>query len=292
MQHTVKRVIEGGMYILPSLLLFSIFVFYPMVRTLYLSIHMTDFQGNPTTYVGFEHFVYLFEDRNFKESMKATFLFVVYTVPPTVIISLCLALLANEKLRGIQLFRTFFSSTLGMSVAASSVIWMFMYNPAVGVINKILIALGGEERQWLLDPDTALAAVAAATVWMNIGFAFLILLGGLQNIDSTLYESAEMIGMSRLYQLWRITLPLLSPTLFFVITVSLIHAFQTFGQIDILTKGGPMNTTTVLVYSIYREAFVNYNFGFASAQAIVLFFIVLVVTVVQFTFAERKVHYQ
>ncbi|WP_297992247.1 carbohydrate ABC transporter permease, partial [Anoxybacillus sp.] len=110
--------------------------------------------------------------------------------------------------------------------------------------------------------------------------------------DSTLYESAEMIGMSRLYQLWRITLPLLSPTLFFVITVSLIHAFQTFGQIDILTKGGPMNTTTVLVYSIYREAFVNYNFGFASAQAIILFFIVLIVTVVQFTFAERKVHYQ
>ncbi|MCL9971330.1 sugar ABC transporter permease [Anoxybacillus kestanbolensis] len=292
MSHTVKRVIEGGMYILPSLLLFSIFVFYPMVRTFYLSMHMTDFQGNPTTYVGFEHFVYLFEDRNFKESMKATFLFVIYTVPPTVIISLCLALLANEKLRGIQLFRTFFSSTLGMSVAASSVIWMFMYNPAVGVINKILIALGGEERQWLLNPDTALAAVAAATVWMNIGFAFLILLGGLQNIDSTLYESAEIIGMSRLYQLWRITLPLLSPTLFFVITVSLIHAFQTFGQIDILTKGGPMNTTTVLVYSIYREAFVNYNFGFASAQAIVLFFIVLIVTVVQFTFAERKVHYQ
>ncbi|MBW7651716.1 carbohydrate ABC transporter permease [Anoxybacillus sp. ST4] len=292
MPHTVKRVIEGGMYILPSLLLFSIFVFYPMVRTLYLSMHMTDFQGNPTTYVGFEHFVYLFEDRNFKESMKATFLFVIYTVPPTVIISLCLALLANEKLRGIQLFRTFFSSTLGMSVAASSVIWMFMYNPAVGVINKILIALGGEERQWLLNPDTALAAVAAATVWMNIGFAFLILLGGLQNIDSTLYESAEIIGMSRLYQLWRITLPLLSPTLFFVITVSLIHAFQTFGQIDILTKGGPMNTTTVLVYSIYREAFVNYNFGFASAQAIVLFFIVLIVTVVQFTSAERKVHYQ
>ncbi|EPZ38552.1 glycerol-3-phosphate ABC transporter permease [Anoxybacillus ayderensis] len=292
MPHTVKRVIEGGMYILPSLLLFSIFVFYPMIRTLYLSMHMTDFQGNPTTYVGFEHFVYLFEDRNFKESMKATFLFVIYTVPPTVIISLCLALLANEKLRGIQLFRTFFSSTLGMSVAASSVIWMFMYNPAVGVINKILIALGGEERQWLLNPDTALAAVAAATVWMNIGFAFLILLGGLQNIDSTLYESAEIIGMSRLYQLWRITLPLLSPTLFFVITVSLIHAFQTFGQIDILTKGGPMNTTTVLVYSIYREAFVNYNFGFASAQAIVLFFIVLIVTVVQFTFAERKVHYQ
>lgn len=263
-----------------------------MVRTGYLSFYMTDFQGNPTTYVGLENFLYLLEDRNFKESMRATFLFVLYTVPTTVIISLVLALLANEKLRGIQLFRTIFSSTLGMSVAASSVIWMFMYNPSVGIINKLILALGGEDRQWLLNPDTALVAVAIATVWMNIGFSFLILLGGLQNIDITLYESAKVLGLSRMYQLWRITIPLLSPTLFFIVTVSLIHAFQTFGQIDILTKGGPMNATTVLVYSIYREAFINYNFGFASAQAVVLFLIVLVVTFLQFVLVERKVHYQ
>ncbi|KHF27943.1 sn-glycerol-3-phosphate transport system permease protein UgpA [Anoxybacillus sp. BCO1] len=271
---------------------FLFFVFYPMVRTGYLSFYMTDFQGNPTTYVGLENFLYLLEDRNFKESMRATFLFVLYTVPTTVIISLVLALLANEKLRGIQLFRTIFSSTLGMSVAASSVIWMFMYNPSVGIINKLILALGGEDRQWLLNPDTALVAVAIATVWMNIGFSFLILLGGLQNIDITLYESAKVLGLSRMYQLWRITIPLLSPTLFFIVTVSLIHAFQTFGQIDILTKGGPMNATTVLVYSIYREAFINYNFGFASAQAVVLFLIVLVVTFLQFVLVERKVHYQ
>ncbi|MCL6616810.1 MAG: sugar ABC transporter permease [Anoxybacillus ayderensis] len=292
MLHTVKRTVEGILYIFPSFLLFSVFVFYPMVRTGYLSFYMTDFQGNPTTYVGLENFLYLLEDRNFKESMRATFLFVLYTVPTTVIISLVLALLANEKLRGIQLFRTIFSSTLGMSVAASSVIWMFMYNPSVGIINKLILALGGEDRQWLLNPDTALVAVAIATVWMNIGFSFLILLGGLQNIDITLYESAKVLGLSRMYQLWRITIPLLSPTLFFIVTVSLIHAFQTFGQIDILTKGGPMNATTVLVYSIYREAFINYNFGFASAQAVVLFLIVLVVTFLQFVLVERKVHYQ
>ncbi|WJQ08401.1 sugar ABC transporter permease [Geobacillus stearothermophilus] len=280
------------LYVIPSFLLFSTFVFYPMIRTGYLSMHTTNFQGAPTAYVGFEHFRYLIEDRNFRESMKATFLFVLYTVPSTVLISLFLALLANEKLKGIQLFRTFFSSTLGMSVAASSVIWMFMYNPSIGIVNKLVVALGGQERQWLLDPDTALIAVAVATVWMNIGFAFLILLGGLQNIDVTLYESAKIAGVSKIYQLWRITLPLLSPTLFFIVTVSLIHAFQTFGQIDILTKGGPVNTTTVLVYSIYREAFVNYNFGFASAQAVVLFFIVLVITILQFALVERKVHYQ
>ncbi|MEB3749720.1 carbohydrate ABC transporter permease [Geobacillus icigianus] len=280
------------LYVVPSLLLFSVFVFYPMIRTTYLSMHTTNFQGVPTKYVGFENFLYLLEDQNFHESMKATFLFVLYTVPPTVVISLFLALLANEKLKGIQLFRTFFSSTLGMSVAASSVIWMFMYNPSIGIINKLLVAFGGHERQWLLDPNTALVAVAIATVWMNIGFAFLILLGGLQNIDTTLYENAKIVGVSKIYQLRKITLPLLSPTLFFIVTVSLIQAFQTFGQIDILTKGGPVNKTTVLVYSIYREAFVNYNFGFASAQAVVLFLIVLIITILQFSFVERKVHYQ
>ncbi|AXM87754.1 sugar ABC transporter permease [Anoxybacillus ayderensis] len=292
MLYTIKRTIEGILYIFPSFLLFSVFVFYPMVRTGYLSFYMTDFQGTPTTYIGLEHFLYLLEDRNFKESLKATFLFVLYTVPTTVVISFGLALLANEKLRGIQIFRTIFSSTLGMSVAASSVIWMFMYNPAVGIINRLILAFGWREYQWLLNPDTALAAVAIATVWMNIGFSFLILLGGLQNIDITLYESAKVLGLSRMYQLWRITIPLLSPTLFFIVTVSLIHAFQTFGQIDILTKGGPMNTTTVLVYSIYREAFINYNFGFASAQAVILFLIVLIVTFLQFVLVERKVHYQ
>lgn len=280
------------LYVVPSLLLFSVFVFYPMIRTTYLSMHTTNFQGVPTKYVGLENFRYLLEDQNFHESMKATFLFVLYTVPPTVVISLFLALLANEKLKGIQLFRTFFSSTLGMSVAASSVIWMFMYNPSIGIINKLLVAFGGHERQWLLDPNTALVAVAIATVWMNIGFAFLILLGGLQNIDTTLYENAKIVGVSKIYQLRKITLPLLSPTLFFIVTVSLIQAFQTFGQIDILTKGGPVNKTTVLVYSIYREAFVNYNFGFASAQAVVLFLIVLIITILQFSLVERKVHYQ
>ncbi|MBB5325702.1 sn-glycerol 3-phosphate transport system permease protein [Anoxybacillus tepidamans] len=292
MFRSVKQNFEGMLYIFPSFLLFAIFVFYPMVRTGYLSVHMTDFQGNPTNFIGLEHFRYLLEDVNFQQSVKATLLFVLYTVPPTIIIALSLALLANEKVKGIQLFRTLFSSTLGMSVAASSVIWMFMYNPAIGVINRIIAALGGEERQWLLNPDTALIAAAVATVWMNIGFAFLILLGGLQNIDSSLYENAKIAGVSYMYQLRRITIPLLSPTLFFVTTVSLIHAFQTFGQIDILTKGGPMNATTVIVYSIYREAFINYNFGFASAQAVVLFFIVLLVTIVQFAVVERKVHYQ
>jgi sn-glycerol 3-phosphate transport system permease protein len=291
-KRAIWTTLEGIAYLLPSLILFCIFLFYPMLRTMYLSLYVTDHQGNPVQFVGIENFVYLLKDASFLQSAKATLLFVCYTVPASVFLALCLALMANEKLKGIGLFRTFFSSTMGMSVAASSVIWMFMYNPSIGVINKVLSLFGISDVQWLLDPKIALISVAISTIWMNTGFTFLILLGGLQNIDSSLYESARIAGVSYWYQLRKVTLPLLSPTLFFVTTVSLIHSFQTFGQIDILTKGGPMDATNVIVYSIYKDAFINYNFGSASAQAVILFFAVLVVTFLQFKFGERKVHYQ
>jgi sn-glycerol 3-phosphate transport system permease protein len=291
-KRAIWTTLEGIAYLLPSLILFSIFLFYPMLRTMYLSLYVTDHQGNPVQFVGIENFVYLLKDASFLQSAKATLLFVCYTVPASVFLALCLALMANEKLKGIGLFRTFFSSTMGMSVAASSVIWMFMYNPSIGVINKMLSLFGISDVQWLLDPKIALISVAISTIWMNTGFTFLILLGGLQNIDSSLYESARIAGVSYWYQLRKVTLPLLSPTLFFVTTVSLIHSFQTFGQIDILTKGGPIDATNVIVYSIYKDAFINYNFGSASAQAVILFFAVLVVTFLQFKFGERKVHYQ
>ncbi|WP_377520507.1 carbohydrate ABC transporter permease [Priestia megaterium] len=289
---SMPTIIVGLAYLLPSLLLFSVFLFYPMIKTLYLSLFITDTQGNPLNFVGLQNFLYLFTDPNFLQSMKATFLFVLYTVPIGLVSALFLALIANEKLKGIGFFRTMFSSTMGMSVAASSVIWMFMYNPTIGVINKVLNLVGIHDVQWLLDPKYALVAVSISTIWMNIGFTFLILLGGLQNIDEKLYENARIAGVSYWYQLRKITLPMLSPTLFFIITVSFINAFQTFGQIDILTKGGPTDSTNVIVYSIYKDAFVNYNVGSASAQATILFFCILLVTALQFKLGERKVHYQ
>ncbi|MFE8700605.1 carbohydrate ABC transporter permease [Cytobacillus sp. FJAT-54145] len=284
--------VNGMLYLIPSIILFVVFLFYPMAKTLYLSLFLTDSQGVPITFVGLENFTYLLQSTSFQESIKATLLFVLYTVPVGVILALFLALLANEKLRGIGFFRTIFASTMGMSVAASSVIWMFMYNPAIGIINKVALELGLTQIQWLLDPKYALISVSVSTIWMNTGFAFLILLGGLQNIDEHLYENAQIAGVGYWYQLRKITIPMLSPTLFFIITVSLINSFQTFGQIDILTKGGPMESTNVIVYSIYKDAFINYNVGSASAQATILFFCILMITIIQFKLGERKVHYQ
>jgi ABC-type sugar transport system permease subunit len=280
------------LYLFPSILLFAVFIFYPMFRTIYLSFFLTDQQGAAALFVGFENYTYLFESKEFQNSIKATVLFVLYTVPTGVIIALFLALIANEKLKGIGFFRTVYSSTMGISVAASSVVWLFLFHPSIGMFNRLLNAMNFPGVQWLLDPDWALVSISISTIWMNIGFSFLILLGGLQNIDEYLYESARIDGAGYWYQLRRITIPMLSPTLFFIITISLINAFQTFGQVDILTKGGPSQATNLIVYSIYREAFVNYQFGTASAQAVFLFSCILIVTILQFKLGEKKVHYQ
>ncbi|MBM7838870.1 multiple sugar transport system permease protein/sn-glycerol 3-phosphate transport system permease protein [Alkalihalobacillus xiaoxiensis] len=283
---------KGMLFLFPSLLLFSVFLFYPMARTLYLSFFLTDNRGMATVFVGFENFTRIFSSDLFIKSLTSTFLFVLYTVPGTILIALFLAILANEKLRGIGIFRMIFSSTMGISVAAASVFWLFLFHPSIGFLNQILSWFGVGAIGWLTDPSWALFSVSISTIWMNLGFTFLILLGGLQSIDRYLYESADIDGAGYFYKLRRITIPMLSPTLFFVVTVTMINAFQTFGQIDMLTRGGPQNETNLLVYSIYREAFVNYQYGTASAQAVILFAIILLMTLIQFKLGEKKVHYQ
>ncbi|MDO5360205.1 MAG: sugar ABC transporter permease [Jeotgalicoccus sp.] len=283
---------KGIMFLLPSIILFSLFLFYPMIKTLYLSFFLTDMAGTPTVFVGLDNYIQLYTSDIFRKSFISTFLFVLYIVPSSIIIALFLAVLANEKLKGVGLFRTMYSSTMGISVAAGSIFWMYLFNPSMGLLNEALGVIGIDSIGWLTDPDWALIAISLTTIWMNIGFTFLILLGGLQSIDQSLYENANIEGAGYFRKLFQITVPMLSPTLFFVLVVTIINAFQTFGQIDILTKGGPQYETNLIVYSIYREAFVNRQFGPASAQAVVLFVIILIMTAIQFKFAERKVHYQ
>jgi len=288
----LQHLYKGVLFLLPSILLFSVFLFYPLGKTVYLSFFLTDNRGDTTVFVGMDNYLEIFKSPIFLQSLKSTLLFALYTVPGTIIVSLFLAILANEKLRAIGAFRTVFSSSMGISVAAASVFWMFLFHPTIGWLNRIVKTFGMEPIGWLTDPNWALFSVSVSTIWMNVGFTFLILLGGLQSIDSYLYESADIDGAGYFYKLKRITVPMLSPTLFFVMTVTLINAFQTFGQVDMLTRGGPQNETNLIVYSIYQEAFMNYQYGTASAQAIILFVIILVLTIIQFKLGERKVHYQ
>lgn len=282
----------GMIYVLPTFLILGVFLFYPIIKTVQFSFSEVLDGGIVEKFVGLKHYLALFSSTSFLNSIKVSFLFVLYTVPITIILSLFLAVIANEKLKGTKFFQMIFSSQLGISGAASSAILLFFFHPTLGTINNMLGYLGIPSIGWLTSPDWALISVALATVWMGLSLNFILLLGGLQNISVDLYESATVDGAGYWVRLFKITIPLLSPVLFFVTIINFISAFQSFGQIHILTEGGPSEATNLIVYSIYRESFIYGNYGFASAQAVALFIITLIATLIQFKIGERRVHYQ
>lgn len=279
-------------FLAPSLLLFGVFLFYPLLKSVYLSLHSTDPAGRIAAYVGFDNFSALFASGQFLDGIRVTALFALLTVPTGMLLALVLAALTHNRLRGKRLFQFAFSLPLVLSVGSAAVIWKFLFHPTLGMLNYLLELAGIAPVAWLVNPDTALLSVSLMTVWMNLGFNYIILSSGMQGLPEEVYESAKIDGAGAITVFRRITLPLLSPTLFFVLVVSIISAFQTFGQINILTSGGPMNSTNVFVYSIYREAFVNFRFGTGSAQALMLFLVIMLLTLIQFKWVERKVHYQ
>ncbi|KRN77630.1 carbohydrate ABC transporter permease [Weissella minor] len=285
--HKRQNLLAFGL-LFPSILVLGTFVFYPMIKTFWLSTQTTDLMGNPINSVGFKNFTNLFNSEIFRTSITVTLIFVLVTTVVTVVLAYWLAILASSKLKGIGFFRTIFSATMGISVTVASILWLFMFNPQIGMFSRILAFLHLPDINWLSDPVWALVAIIGTTVWMNLGFSFLILLGAVQAIPEDLYQVADLNGASKWLRLTKITLPATEPTVFFVTVVTLINAFQTFGQVDILTAGGPDYHTNLLVYSIYQDAFVNHAVGRASAESVVLTVIIMVVTFIQFYLNKRK----
>jgi len=280
----------GYALVLPSLLIFGVFVFYPFGRNFWLALHRTPpFPGLPSKYVGLHQFGDVLGSEEFLKSLRVTLLFVLYTVPTGIVLGLLLAVLAHRELKGIGVYRTVFSSTVATSVAASSVIFFTLLNPQVGLFTYWLGRSGS--LSVLQDPKTALIFVSITTIWQNLGLSFILMSAGLQSVPDDLYEAAEVDGAGARARFRHVTLPMLSPALFFAAVVGSIMAFQAFGQIDLLTEGGPNGATNVLVYSIYRDVFTSGNDGVAAVKAIALFVIVLVLTLVQLRFAEKRVSY-
>ncbi len=286
-----RDLLEALGYLAPSLALFFTFVFLPLVRTFRLSGYATDPLGRPASFVGLEHYAELFGTPDFLNSLQRSLLFVLYTVPATLAASLVLAALGNLRLRRIALFRMLFSSTIAVSAATASLIFAYLYHPALGSMNYLLSLIGLEPVPWLVDARVALPAVSLTTVWLSLGLNTIILLAGMQDIPEDLYESARIDGASGRKVFFGITLPLLTPTVFFLLVVDMLAAFQAFTQFQVMTAGGPMKSTNVLVYSIYRQFYFNGQYGLAAAQSIMLFLIMLALTVVEFRGLERKVHY-
>ena len=287
-----KRLPVWVIYLLPSMLIFILFTIYPFVKTVITSFFATSTTGSLTQFVGLQNYIDLFTNGNYLQSLGTTFLYTILTVPLTVIISLLLAVLSAEDRPGMGVFRTIFSSTMGISVAAGSVFWNLLFHPTAGLLNQVIRWFGGQPIGWLTDTHYAIFAISAVSIWMNIGFSYLVRMGGLKNIDDSHYESVEIVGGGFFYRLRKVTIPLISPSLFFVCTISLINAFQSFGLIDMLTSGGPNNSTNLMVYQLYQDAFVNFRIGSASAQGIILFVLIFLISQLQTKLTERLVTYQ
>jgi ABC-type sugar transport system permease subunit len=308
-----RRLLVALPFLAPSIVLFGAFVFYPLVKSVYLGFHVSDPFGHRQAFVGFEQYLEVLGSAAFRSSLLVTATFTVYTVLPAIAIATFLAVLANQRLPGVVVFRTIFASTLAASAAIASVFWLVLLHPSLGVLNEGIEALGlprvewlndggwavGERADlldlagaWFWDPNWALISVSLTTLWMNIGLFTIMLLAGLQTVPKELYESARVDGAGRWGEFWHVTLPMLSPTLFFASVVGVIFAFQSFGQIDILTQGGPVDATNVILYSIYQEGFERFRFGAASVQAIGLFAILLGLTLLQFRLLAGRVFYR
>jgi sn-glycerol 3-phosphate transport system permease protein len=276
------------LFLLPSLVVFGVFIFFPLIKNAYLGFYRSPpFPGLPSKYVGFDQYKDVLTSTDFVDSVKTTVLFAVMTVPAGIALGLGLAVLAHQQLRGVGIYRTFFSSTVATSVAVAAVIFGTLMNPQVGLLPWLGI---NTQPPILQNPTWALPAVAVTTIWQTLGLTFILMSAGLQSVPDDLLEAARVDGAGAWSRFWHVTLPLLSPTIFFAVVIGTIFAFQTFGQIDLLTQGGPLKKTNVLTYFIYTE--LNRDPGKAAVLAVALFLLTLMLALAQIRLLERRVTYE
>ena len=288
-----RRRREAGLaYLLlfPALLIFGVFVFWPLVHNVYLGFFRNPpFPGLPKHYVGFDQYRDVLSSEDFFQSVKTTVLFAVLTVPAGIVLGLGLAVVAHQQLAGIAIYRTIFSSTVASSVAVAAVIFGTLMNPQVGLLPWLGLTTNPTILQ---NPTWALVAVALTTVWQTLGLTFILMASGLQSVPDDLLEAARVDGAGPWTRFRRVTLPMMSPTIFFAVVIGTIFAFQSFGQIDLLTEGGPLKKTNVLTYFIYNTLQRQSDPGKAAVLAVALFFLTLLLALAQIRLLERRVSYE
>lgn len=270
------------LFLLPNFIGFIVFTLVPVAMALFYSF--TNYDGNRRMdFVGLTNFIKLFQDSSFVISLKNTIVYTVGTVPFIIILSLLVSVLMNNGVKGASLYRAIMLFPHIASIVAVTVVWQFLYNAKSGPINQILRSLGvANPPSWLSDEKTALLAVMIMIVWKGIGYYMITYLAGLKGIPKDQYEAATMDGANAWNKLIYVTIPNLRPVTFYATIMCIINSFQVFTPIYVMTKGGPGRATSVLVLKIYEDAFVNYKFGYASAEAMILFLLILFVTLIQF----------
>ncbi|MCY3831396.1 MAG: sugar ABC transporter permease [Chloroflexi bacterium] len=280
--------IAGYLFLAPNFIGFVIFMLFPICFAFY--IMLTDWSlAKEPQFIGLKNFDTMVNDRIFWKSLGNSFYYTFVAVPTGIFIAFWLALALNRKMRGIIFFRTvYFLPQITLTVAAAT-IWRWIYQPEIGMINHILELIGIDGPKWIHDTKWAMPSVIIMSNWQGIGFAMLILLAGLQGIPEEFYEAAAIDGASGWQRMRFVTLPMLSPALFFVVVTSLIGAFQSFDQFYVLTQGGPAHATTPLTLYIFQNAFSFFKMGYGAALAAVLFVIILIITIIQWQLAQRWV---
>jgi multiple sugar transport system permease protein len=274
-----KQRYAAYLFVLPSLVFLVLFVVYPIVAALYFSFTKYTLLEAPR-WVGLDQYRDLMTDPRFVTAIGNTFVFALMTVPVGTALALLMALVIDRPLRGMTFFRTTYYLPVVSSFVAVSYIWFWIYEPQFGVLNDLFEVFGLPRLYWLRDPSTAMLSIAILSIWKNVGYNMVIYLAGLQGIPTHLYEAAKVDGANSWQRFWKITVPLLSPTTFFVFVVYFIGALQMFVQSWILTQGGPLDSTLTVVYLIYQNGFEYLKMGYAAAMSMVLFVIIALITYV------------
>ncbi|QGQ95597.1 sugar ABC transporter permease [Paenibacillus psychroresistens] len=286
--------LAGYLFILPNLSGYVLFILLPILFSLYLVFndweYLKGFSG--IHWIGLDNFKALGDDPKFLKALKNNILFTVVSVPASLIFGLLLAVILNKYVFFKNMLRTFIFLPYVSSLVAVSVVWSIMYNARTGPINQFLHAIGiSHPPGWLSSPQSALYAIIIMSVWVTIGYAMVIYLAGIQGIPKDLYEASDIDGATKLRQFFQITVPMLTPTTFLVIVTLMIWSFQVFGPVAVMTQGGPIDSTMVLSYHIYKLAFSFYRMGYAATVSWVLFALIFIVTLIQWQFQKRWQQY-
>lgn len=277
--------------IAPQLLITLIFFFLPAGQAIHQSVLMEDPFGLAVEFVGLQNFKDLFADPNYLSSFKITMVFSVLVAFLAMALSLLFAVCADRVIRGANAYKTFLIVPYAIAPAVAGVLWMFIFNPTLGVVSYVLHALG-IDWNYMISSTDALILIVVAAVWKQVSYNFIFFLAGLQAIPKSLLEAAAMDGAGPVRRFWSVVFPLLSPTTFFLLVMNVVYAFfDTFAIVDATTQGGPGQDTNILVYKVFVDGFRNMNFGGSAAQSVILMAMVIALTVVQFRFIERRVNY-
>lgn len=287
----IKEVSSAGLFVLPALVPLLVFWIFPILKSIYISFTDWDYMSADYNFVFFDNFIALFKDQRFYDALWNTLLFCVGTLVPTIVLGLVLALLLQKAFRGSGIMKFILFSPWITPTVAVSIVWIWIYNPDTGIANALLDLLGLPELSWIKSSQTSMLAVIIVTVWKSLGYAMIFYISALEKVPKELYEASGMDGAKRLQRFRDVTIPCISPTTFFLMIITMVNSLQAYDQIQILTQGGPSGSTRTLLYMYYQLGFEEFNMGQATALAIVLILITLLLSVLQFAGSKKWVHY-